>query len=114
MPTFTVGGGGAFGILINLLPKEFVELYELTVEKGDLEAAREFNKKLSGIYGLMEAQGSPYPGPVKAGLDLIGRKGGIVRKSLIRPTEEIVERIREELVNIGYDVKDRASTVASS
>ncbi|MBF6632486.1 MAG: 4-hydroxy-tetrahydrodipicolinate synthase [Planococcus sp. (in: Bacteria)] len=104
LPTFAVGGQGAFGILVNLLPKEFVELYELVAEKGDLEAARELNQKLTGFYGLMEAEGSPYPGPVKAGLDLIGIKGGKVRKPLTQPTEEIKSKLKDELEKLGYTV----------
>lgn len=103
LPTFAVGGQGAFGILINLLPKEMVELYELT-QKGDLNGARELNAKLRGIYGLMEIEGNPYPGPVKAGLDLIGIKGGIVRKPLTQPTEELKAMMREQLVRLGYKV----------
>jgi 4-hydroxy-tetrahydrodipicolinate synthase len=104
LPTFSVGGQGAFGILVNLLPKELVELYELAVEKSDLNAARELNQKLSGIYGLMEAEGNPYPGPVKAGMDLIGIKGGKVRKPLTQPTEEIKAQLKEELTKLGYEV----------
>lgn len=104
LPTLAAGGQGAFGILLNLLPKEFVELYELTVEKGDINAARELNQKLAGIYGLMEAEGNPYPGPVKAGMDLIGLKGGKVRKPLTQPTDEMVEQIKEELVRLGYEI----------
>jgi len=105
LPTFSVGGQGAFGILVNLLPKELVELYELAVDKHDINAARDLNRKLSGIYGLMEAEGSPYPGPVKAGMDLIGIKGGKVRKPLTQPTDEIKTKIKDELVKLGYEVK---------
>src|SRR5690625_2045477 len=45
LPTLAVGGQRAFGILLNLLPKEFVELDELTVEKGDINAARDLNQR---------------------------------------------------------------------
>ncbi|SIR53686.1 4-hydroxy-tetrahydrodipicolinate synthase [Peribacillus simplex] len=105
LPTFSIGGQGAFGILVNLLPKELVELYELVVEKSDINAARDLNRKLSSIYGLMEAEGNPYPGPVKAGMDLIGLKGGKVRKPLTQPTDEIKAKLNEELVKLGYEVK---------
>ncbi|UOF90973.1 4-hydroxy-tetrahydrodipicolinate synthase [Fodinisporobacter ferrooxydans] len=105
LPTFSIGGQGAFGILVNLLPKEMVMLYELAVEKNDLHAARELNRKLSGFYGLMEAEGNPYPGPVKAGMDMIGMKGGKVRKPLTQPTDEIKTKIEEELIKLGYKVK---------
>ncbi|MGG1400100.1 4-hydroxy-tetrahydrodipicolinate synthase [Bacillus salipaludis] len=104
LPTFSIGGQGAFGILVNLLPKEIVSLYELAVDKQDFNAARELNQKLSGIYGLMEAEGNPYPGPVKAGMDLIGMKGGKVRKPLTQPTDEIKTKIKEELIKLGYEV----------
>ncbi|WP_394235993.1 4-hydroxy-tetrahydrodipicolinate synthase [Niallia oryzisoli] len=104
LPTFSIGGQGAFGILVNLLPKELVSLYELAVEKSDLTAARELNAKLSGIYGLMEAEGNPYPGPVKAGMDMIGIKGGKVRKPLTQPTEDLKAQIAEQLVKLGYEV----------
>lgn len=105
LPTFSIGGQGAFGILVNMLPKEFVELYELVVEKSDINAARDLNRKLSGFYGLMEAGGNPYPGPVKAGMDLIGIKGGKVRKPLTQPTEEMKTMLKEELIKLGYEVK---------
>jgi 4-hydroxy-tetrahydrodipicolinate synthase len=77
----------------------------LTVEKNDLPAARDLNRKLSGIYGLMEAEGNPYPGPVKAGMDLIGMKGGKVRKPLTQPTDEIKAKLQEELIKLGYEVE---------
>lgn len=113
LPTFSIGGQGAFGILVNLLPKELVELYELVVEKSDINAARDLNRKLSGIYGLMEAEGNPYPGPVKAGMDLIGIKGGKVRKPLTQPTDEIKTKIKEELIKLGYEVNSLDKSIIS-
>ena len=105
LPTLTVGGQGAFGILVNLLPKEMVEIYNL-VQNNDLKAARELNSRISGIYGLMEIEGNPYPGPVKAGMDMIGLPGGIVRKPLTQPTDLLKKLMKEQLVKIGYDVKE--------
>lgn len=103
LPTFAVGGQGAFGILVNLLPKEIVTIYDLAM-KNDMAAARDLNSKLAGFYGLMEAEGNPYPGPVKAGLDMIGIKGGKVRKPLTQPTEALKARMKAELVKLGYSV----------
>jgi len=103
LPTFAVGGQGAFGILINLLPKEIVKIYELAMA-GDLKEATELNSKLRGIYGLMEVEGNPYPGPVKAGMDLIGIKGGKVRKPLTQPTDDLKVKMKEQLIKIGYSV----------
>jgi 4-hydroxy-tetrahydrodipicolinate synthase len=104
LPTFSVGGQGAFGILINLLPKEIVKIYELAMA-GDLKAATELNSKIRGIYGLMEVEGNPYPGPVKAGMDMIGMKGGKVRKPLTQPTDDLKAKMKEQLIKLGYSVK---------
>lgn len=103
LPTFAVGGQGAFGILINLLPKEIVQIYDLAM-KNDMAAARELSSKLTGFYDLMETEGNPYPGPVKAGLDLIGIKGGRVRKPLTQPTDELKAKMKEQLLKLGYSV----------
>ncbi|AOY77861.1 4-hydroxy-tetrahydrodipicolinate synthase [Clostridium formicaceticum] len=105
LPTFSIGGQGAFGILVNLLPKEVVKLYELAVEEKDIKAARDLNSKLSGFYDLMEAEGNPYPGPVKAGVDMIGLKGGKVRKPLTQTTAELKSKLKEQLIKLGYEVK---------
>jgi 4-hydroxy-tetrahydrodipicolinate synthase len=103
LPTFAVGGQGAFGILVNLLPKEIVQLYDFAMA-GDLKAASALNSKIRGTYGLMEVEGNPYPGPVKAGMDMIGIKGGNVRKPLTQPTDELKARMKEQLIKIGYSV----------
>jgi 4-hydroxy-tetrahydrodipicolinate synthase len=103
LPTFAVGGQGAFGILVNLLPKEIVQLYDFAMA-GDLKAASALNSKIRGTYGLMEVEGNPYPGPVKAGMDMIGIKGGKVRKPLTQPTDELKARMKEQLIKIGYSV----------
>lgn len=104
LPTLSIGGHGAFGILINLLPKEFVELYELTAENGDLAGAKELYQKLSRFYDLAETEDNPYPGPVKAGLDMLGKRGGIVRKPLTQPNDEIKGKLKKELSKLGYNV----------
>ncbi len=105
LPTFAVGGQGAFGILVNLLPKEIVQMYEAIVVEKDIEKASALNSKMTGIYGLMEVEGNPYPGPVKAGLDMIGIKGGRVRKPLTQPTDDLKARMKEQLIKLGYSVK---------
>jgi 4-hydroxy-tetrahydrodipicolinate synthase len=104
LPSFAVGCQGAFGIVVNLLPKEIVTIYELAM-KNDFAAARELNGKLAAIYTLMEIEGSPYPGPAKAGMDMIGIKGGRVRKPLTQPSDKVREAIGLELQNIGYSIR---------
>ncbi|MDO4545032.1 MAG: 4-hydroxy-tetrahydrodipicolinate synthase [Bacillota bacterium] len=103
LPTYSVGGTAAFSILFNLLPKEMREMYDLAVVKNDFKAAMALNAKLAPFYDLMEAE--PYPGPVKAGLDALGLPGGIVRKPLTQPSDEMRATMKKELKRIGYTVK---------
>lgn len=103
LPSYAIGIDAAFSIIFNLLPREMRELYDLVFQKNDLAAARALNEKLSPIFDLMEEE--PYPGPVKVGLDAIGMPGGIVRKPLTQPSDEMRRKMREELKKLGYDVK---------
>lgn len=103
LPTYSVGGKAAFSILFNLLPKEMRKMYDLAVVENDFKAAIELNAKLAPFYDLMEAE--PYPGPVKAGLDCLGLPGGIVRKPLTQPSDELRATMKKLLSELGYEVK---------
>lgn len=69
LPSFAIGIDAAFSIILNLLPREGRELYDLVFQKNDIAAARALNEKCAAIFMMMEEE--PYPGPVKAGLDAI-------------------------------------------
>lgn len=101
IPTIASGGHGAMGIIYNLIPKEIVKIYDLLMA-NDWRAAAEQNAKLTALYDTMELE--PYPGPLKAGLEMIGIEAGPVRKPLTQPTEDLKKIIRAELKKIGYDV----------
>lgn len=99
LPALLIGADGGFGILMNLLPKEYNEFYTM-VKEGKWEEASEFNTKLSKLYTMMEAE--PFPGPVKCGMNLIGIPGGCVRKPLVAPSEQLKADMKAELIKIGY------------
>lgn len=103
LPTLAVGGDGATGIVHNLVPKEIVEMYDLFTKEGDIAGAIEANQKLLSLYDYVEAE--PSPGPVKAGLDILGIKGGTVRKPLVPASDELKERIEGALAKLGYEVQ---------
>lgn len=105
LPTFAVGGSGAMGIIHNLVPKEIVKLYNLVVKENDLEAAIKLNQKLIPLYEMMEVE--PFPGPVKAGLEILGLPGGKVRPPLTQTSDELKARIKVELEKLGY-VKEKS------
>lgn len=105
LPTFAIGAEGGMGILINLLPKEVVAMYNAVVVEKDIVKAAEINKSMTTIYDMMECEGNPYPGPVKAGLAMIGMNVGPVRKPLTQPTEDLKARMKAELIKLGYQVQ---------
>ncbi|KXH83908.1 4-hydroxy-tetrahydrodipicolinate synthase [Sporosarcina sp. HYO08] len=102
LPTLAVGGDGATGIIPNLIPKEIVALYDLFTKEKDIDAAIALNQKLLPLYDYVEVE--PSPGPVKAGLDLIGLKGGTVRAPLVPASDELKEKMKKTLSELGYEV----------
>lgn len=101
LPAYLVGADGGFGILMNLLPKEYTELHEL-IKAGKWEEAAVLNLKMANLYTMMEAE--PYPGPVKAGMNLMGIPAGGVRKPLVQPTQKLKEEMKKELEKLGYKI----------
>lgn len=99
LPALSIGAEGGFAILMNALPKEYVKLYNLVKENKWKEAA-DFSMSMAKLYTAMEAE--PYPGPVKAMMQLLGIPGGCVRKPLVDASDELKASMKEELIKIGY------------
>ncbi|MBF0814696.1 MULTISPECIES: 4-hydroxy-tetrahydrodipicolinate synthase [Staphylococcus] len=100
LPTLAVGGDGATGIIHNLVPDQIVEMYDLFKNKKDIDGALKINQRLLPLYDYVEAE--PVPGPIKAGLDLIGLEGGNVRDPLVEASNELKEKMRETLNRLDY------------
>jgi len=96
--TLATGGDGTMGIVHNLVPKEMVEIYN-SIKENNLAKAIEINKRLAPLYSLMEDE--PYPGPVKAALELIGLPGGKPRKPIVPPSEGMKEKLKAGLKDLG-------------
>ncbi|WP_431801379.1 dihydrodipicolinate synthase family protein [Halobacillus andaensis] len=103
LPTLAVGGHGATGIVHNLVPKEIVQMYDLFTKERDIAGAIAVNQKLLSLYDYVEAE--PVPGPVKAGLDMLGIKGGSVRDPLVPASEELKQQMKQALSELGYEVE---------
>lgn len=99
LPCLALGGQGAFGIVNNLVPKEMVEIYD-TFMAGDWESACKLNAKLTNLYDYMECE--PFPGPVKAALNVMGYNAGVLRKPLTQTSDELTEKVLNELKLLGH------------
>src|SRR5665647_837266 len=95
MGTLAMGGAGCMGVIYNLVPREIVALYD-AIMSNELEKAREINNRLMPLYGLMEEE--PYPGPIKAALEIIGFPMGIPRKPIVPPSDHMKAKLKEALI----------------
>ena len=86
---------------MNVLPKEYVKLYQLVKENKWTEAA-DYNMSMAKLYTAMEKE--PYPAPVKTMMQILGIPGGYVRKPLVQTSPELTASMKEELIKIGYDL----------
>lgn len=101
LPAMAVGAQGGFAILMNALPREYARLYQLVRENKWAEAA-DFSMSMADLYTAMEAE--PYPGPVKAAMNMMGLPAGHVRKPLVDASPELCEKMRVNLRELGYNV----------
>jgi len=100
LESFLMGAAGWVGGVVNVLPKDHVELFELAVRQKDLPAAREFYYGLLPTLALMEGAGK-YTQLVKAGCGLMGHPVGPPRQPLSPPRAEEVEKLAEILRSRG-------------
>jgi len=96
--TLALGGEGCMGILFNLVPGEMVSLYNAMME-NDLNYAREINARLMPLYELMEEE--PYPGPIKAALEMVGYKVGNPRKPIVPASDDMKAKLKVAMINAG-------------
>jgi 4-hydroxy-tetrahydrodipicolinate synthase len=96
LESFVLGAVGWVGGVVNVLPREHVELFKLAVDQQDFLAARELYYKMLPVLALMEGEGK-YTQYVKAGCELTGHPVGPPRPPLLPATEAEVARLREAL-----------------
>jgi len=96
LESLRLGAVGWVGGVVNLLPKEHVQLFDLACDESDGHAAQKLYHRLLPILSLMEGEGK-YTQFVKAGCELVGRPVGPPRRPLLPPTPEEIGRLRQKL-----------------
>lgn len=104
LPALAIGADGGFAILMNAVPGEYAKIYKAYKEEG-IDAAVELAMRpdMADLYTAMEAE--PYPAPVKAMMEMLGVPGGVCRKPLPVASDELKATMRQNLINLGYEVK---------
>ncbi len=96
----TLGIRGWVAAPANVIPKQCVELYELVVEKKDLQKARELYFRMLPFFAVLES--GQFVQYVKASLEILGRSIGAPRRPLMLPPTQAyqeLERILKEVVS---------------
>jgi len=97
--TYTAGACGAFSAMVTIAP-ELCQRQWQAFKRGDQAEAMEIHKKIVPI--VMTYLKAPYPGKVKALINLQGRSGGLPRSPILPETDPaLLERMRIALQKAG-------------
>jgi 4-hydroxy-tetrahydrodipicolinate synthase len=97
--TYTAGACGAFSAMVTIAP-ELCQRQWQAFRRGDQAEAMALQHKMVPI--VMTYLQAPYPGKVKALVNLQGRSGGLPRRPILPVTEpELLERMRAALNGAG-------------
>jgi len=101
--TYTAGACGAFSAMVTIAPELCQEQWQ-AFRRGDQAEAMAIQHKMVPI--VMTYLQAPYPGKVKALVNLQGRSGGLPRHPILPVTEpELLERMRAALRGARLEVR---------
>lgn len=98
VPLMSLGGLGYISVIANIMPRESVEMSRSFLE-GDVARARDLQLGLKPIIDSMFADVNPIP--VKAALAMMGRILPEYRLPLCPPSQQVSQRIRQQLLAFG-------------
>ncbi len=98
-PALCVGASGLYSTAACVMPKQMVELYDLTLA-GRHRAARALNRKLQALNIFLEYDPG-YVAPAKEALNMLGLPGGCLRAPLPKLTAAEKAGVRKALKQIG-------------
>jgi 4-hydroxy-tetrahydrodipicolinate synthase len=81
-----LGARGAVLATANVAPREFVGMYE-AVRRGDVAGADRLRERLEPLHALFRA--GPFPGTMKACLELLGLRAGPPRRPALPVSPEV-------------------------
>ena len=93
-----LGAVGVVSVASHLVGPQIRQMIEL-IETGDVAAARKIHESLSPLFNALFITSNPIP--VKAALEMLGRKVGAPRLPLVPATAEERARVRKALEDAG-------------
>jgi 4-hydroxy-tetrahydrodipicolinate synthase len=98
LPYIACGGHGVISVVSNIAPRAMKDLVAAAL-KGDHARALELQVAMADLNRAMFVETNP--GPVKAGVALLGRCGPEIRLPLVSVSESSLARVREAMVRFG-------------
>jgi 4-hydroxy-tetrahydrodipicolinate synthase len=98
LPYIACGGDGVISVVANVAPRAMKELV-VACRKGDLAAALQKQVAMAELNRMMFVETNP--GPVKAGVALLGKASGELRLPLAPVSDANLAKIREAMVKFG-------------
>ncbi|MCE5249928.1 dihydrodipicolinate synthase family protein [bacterium] len=99
-PSLHLGSPGGIISLANVLPEPCCDLYRLFIE-GRFDEARELHFRLARLNGAVS--GTAGVAGVKAAMNMTGFRGGEPRHPLRPASDEVCEKIREQIRAEGFE-----------
>ena len=98
LPYIACGGHGVISVVANIAPRAMKELV-VACRKGDLATALKLQVAMAELNRMMFVETNP--GPVKAGVALLGRAGGELRLPLAPVSDASLAKVRAAMQKFG-------------
>ena len=102
VPFLAMGGMGVISVISNMLPKETVRICDAYFE-GKIEESRNLQMKYLPLIRALFSEVNPIP--VKSALKMIGFNAGPLRLPLTEMEPQNQEKLKEEMIKFGLEVK---------
>jgi 4-hydroxy-tetrahydrodipicolinate synthase len=97
LPIIACGGDGVISVVANAFPAEFASMVRFALHE-DLSPARGLHYSMLEFTRLIFSEGNP--AGIKAALNVLGICGDHVRLPLLPASEQLLDAIRKEILNI--------------
>ncbi|HET7752870.1 MAG TPA: 4-hydroxy-tetrahydrodipicolinate synthase [Anaeromyxobacteraceae bacterium] len=101
LPYIACGGHGVISVVANIAPRAMKDLAAAAL-KGDFARALELQVRMAELNRAMFVETNP--GPVKAGVALLGRCGPEIRLPLVTVSDASLAKVREAMLRFGLEL----------
>jgi 4-hydroxy-tetrahydrodipicolinate synthase len=98
LPYIACGGHGVISVISNIAPRAMKNLVS-AARQGDFARALDLQARMAELNRMMFVETSP--GPVKAGVALLGRAGPELRLPLAPISEASLAKLRDAMTRFG-------------